>query len=91
MGVSIVPEMAVEKRSGCRFVRIADAEHRGRLSGGAARAVAYAAATGFFGALAAAALTVIERRLHHRGCREKNGVFSGARQGLSAQGVWSSD
>jgi LysR family hydrogen peroxide-inducible transcriptional activator len=26
MGVSIVPEMAVEKRSGCRFVRIADVE-----------------------------------------------------------------
>lgn len=26
MGVSIVPEMAVEKKSGCRFVRIADAE-----------------------------------------------------------------
>jgi LysR family hydrogen peroxide-inducible transcriptional activator len=26
MGVSIVPEMAVEKRSGCRFVRIVDAE-----------------------------------------------------------------
>ena len=26
MGVSIVPEMAVEKRSGCRFVRIADGD-----------------------------------------------------------------
>src|SRR5712664_2041713 len=26
MGVSIVPEMAVEKKSGCRFVRIVDAE-----------------------------------------------------------------
>src|SRR6202140_2955885 len=26
MGVSIVPEMAVEKKSGCRFVRIEDAE-----------------------------------------------------------------
>jgi LysR family transcriptional regulator, hydrogen peroxide-inducible genes activator len=26
MGVSIVPEMAVEKRSGCKFVRIADRE-----------------------------------------------------------------
>ena len=26
MGVSIVPEMAVEKKSGCRFVRIADEE-----------------------------------------------------------------
>jgi LysR family transcriptional regulator, hydrogen peroxide-inducible genes activator len=26
MGVSIVPEMAVEKKSGCRFVRIADPE-----------------------------------------------------------------
>jgi LysR family hydrogen peroxide-inducible transcriptional activator len=26
MGVSIIPQMAVEKKSGCRFVRIADAE-----------------------------------------------------------------
>jgi len=52
MGVSIVPEMAVEKKSGCRFV--SDRGSGGFAndrSSGAARTVAYETAESFFGAL----------------------------------------